>query len=422
MSMKWRASIIFVIAIAALGTGIFLLWFFKHKGHVGTEGTIKIGILHSLTGVMAVTEKPVVDAALFAIDENNKSGGVLGKKIVPVVADGKSDWPTFALEAERLISKEQVTVIFGGITSASRKMIKAVVEKYNSLLFYPAQHEGIETSPNIVYLGSSANQQAIPAVSWCLQNLGNRLFLVGSDYIYPRVINSIIGVTAAARDATVVGEEYISLNEENIDYVIKKIIETQPDVIINSVVGKDNIRLFKALRKAGISAEKMPTMSLTVTETELAKFAFDEMIGDYGTQNYFQSLNTPVNNNFVAKFKEKYGAQKVISSHMANAYLALYFWKNAVTKAQSTDSSAVREQLRGAALSTPEGIISIDRTSLYTWKPVLIGKIFPSKQFGIVWNSLSTIAPLPYPPLQTKEHWDNLLERLYAQWGNKWWK
>ena len=420
MSMKWRASII--IFTFMLCAGLLLLWLFYKQGQKDTDDVIKIGVLHSLTGAMAVSEKMLIDSATLAVEEINESGGLLGKKLELVVSDARSDWPTFAKEAEKLIQEDQVLVIFGGYTSVSRKMIKTFVEKFNTLLFYPTQYEGLEASPNIIYMGSTANQQIIPAVTWCLQNLGKRFFLVGSNYIYPHATNSIIKTLLAAREGTVVGEEYISFGQKNVDKVIHKILEAKPDVIINNIVGEDNSLFFKALRKAGISSEKIPTMNLTVTETELAALNIDEMTGDYGAQNYFQSLDTPANNKFVEKFKKKFGADRAISSSMQNAYAAIYFWKNAVTKAQTLDTDAVREQLRNAVLSTPEGIISIDGPTLDTWKPLLIGKIFPNKQFGIVWNSVSTIAPLSYPPLMTKEHWDNLLERYYNEWGEKWWK
>lgn len=420
MPIKWPRVIIFIVLFAVLGAALLLLLFFLPTKSKDVDDIIKVGILHSLTGPMAGSEKPIVDAAQLAIDEINESGGVLGKKIVAVVADGKSDWPTFAQEAERLITEDQVKAIFGCWTSASRKMVKPVVEKYNNLLFYPVQHESLETSQNIVYLGSSANQQAIPAVSWCLQNLGQRLFLVGTDYIYQHAINSIIKDLVAARYGSVVGEEYISLAQADIDNVINKIKETKPEVIISTINGKENDRFFEALTKAGFSSERMPTMSLSVTETELAEFNIDAMIGDYATQNYFESLNTPANKAFVNKFKEKYGADRVISSPMQNAYSALYFWKNAVFRAETTDTDAVRVKLRDSAFSAPEGIVSIDAKTLHAWKPVLVGKIFHNKQFGIVFNSVSTLEPLTYPPFRTKKEWDEMLEYWYKKWGNRW--
>ena len=420
MSRRLRALIIGLIFIIALATGLGL-WYFSAKHRKEFEGTIKVGILHSMTGAMAVTEKPIIDAVLLAIDEINGQGGLLHKKIIPVIRDGKTDWPTYATEAERLIKEEKVTAIFGAYTSASRKMVKPIVEEHNSLLFYPAQYEGLETSKNIVYLGATANQQAIPATIWCLQNLGKRFFLVGSDYVYPRAIHSIIRHVVSARNGSVVGEEYISPKQNNFADIIDKIITASPDVIINNIVGEQNNPFFKALRVAGISSEKIPTMSLVVTETELAEFNIDALIGDYGAQNYFQSLNTPTNNRFVSAFKKKYGANRVISNHMENAYLGVYFYKFAVTLAQTTETDAVREQLSKVALNAPEEIISIDKNQ-HIWKAVLIGKIFPNKQFGIVWNSVSTIPPNPYPPFESIKYWDDMLARIFVQYGNKWWK
>lgn len=419
MAMKWRKAIIFIVIGAGLSIGIALILVFSIKPK-DREETIKIGILHSLSGFMEISETPIIDAALLAIDEINETGGLLGKKLVPVIVDGKSDWPTFSQEAERIITQEQVKAIFGCWTSASRKMVKPVVEKYNILLFYPLQYEGLESSPNIIYLGPTANQQAIPAVTWVLNNIGRRLFLVGSDYIFQRAINSIIKDLVYARNGLVVGEEYISLSEADIDKVIQKIIKTKPDAIINTINGKENDRFFSTLRQAGFSSEKMPTMSMSITETELAAYDIDAMIGDYSAQNYFESINTPANKIFVENFKKKYGAHRVISSPMQNTYAALYFWKNAVTKAQTTETDVVRETLRNAALSAPEGIISISRSTLHAWSPVFIGKIFPNKQFGIVFNSISTIEPLIYPPFRTKEEWEKLLGYWYNKWGNKW--
>lgn len=422
MPVKWPKAMIFVVVIIALVAALILLLIFWRPSNKESQ-IIKVGILYSLTGVLAGTEKPIVDTALLAIDEINEKGGILGKKIVPVIVDGKSDWPTFAREAERLIKEEQVEVIFGSVTSAARKTLQPVVEKYDILLFYPVQYEGLESSPNIIYLGSTANQQAFPAVTWSLQNLGKSFFLVGSDYIYQRAANALMTDLIHAHSAKVVGEEYVSLtkvNDIDVDRIIKKIKQTKPEIIINTISGSENARFFKALRKAGISSEKIPTISLCVTETELDAWDIDSMSGDYAAQNYFQSLQTVANKTFVEKFKRKFGAERVISSSMQNGYASLYFWKNAVEKAQTFETHAVRENLRGAAFGAPEGVININKDNLHTWMPVLIGKIFPNRQFGIVFNSVSTIEPLIYPPFRTKEYWDNLLKHWYAKWDNKW--
>lgn len=422
MSKRWRVLVILLIIAVFLAAGIWLVLNYSLARNKNTKEIIKIGILHSLTGSMAVTEKPMVDIELMAIDEINENGGLLGKKIVPVIRDAKSDWPTFAKEAEWLILEEKVSAIFGAVTSASRKLVKPIVEKYNILFFYPAQYEGIETSPNIIYLGATANQQVIPGVIWCLNNLGKRFFLLGSDFIYPRAVNNIVKELLIGRDGIVVGEIYISPDQENFDSIIKKISETKADVILNNIIGEQNEPFFAALRKAGISSEKIPTMSFTITETELAAFRIENFIGDYATQNYFQVVDTPANNFLIKQFKKKYGANRVISNHMENAYIALYFWKFAVANAKTTATDKVREQLSNVALRAPQDVIQIDRTTQHTWQPVLIGKIFPNKQFGIVWDSINTIRPLPYPPLRSKEYWQHMLEKIYLSYNNKWWR
>lgn len=415
MTQKKRLIILVVAGIIALLAGFFLV--FKIKK---TTEVIKVGVLHSQTGPMAITEKPLIEAAIWAIEDINAMGGLLGKKVVPVIADGKSDWPTFANEAKRLITEEKVVAIFGCYTSASRKLVKEVVEKYNSLLFYSVQFEGLEVSPNIVYLGATANQQTIPAVLWTLQNLGKKLFLIGLDAFYPRVTNAIIKDLLAAKEGEVVGEAYAGYEQKNFDGIVQKIIRAQPQVIFNTLTGEANAHFSKALRGAGISTEKIPTMSISVTETELQDLNINDMIGDYSVQNYFESLDTPASKQFIMLIKQLAGKEQPISNVIENVFVGFRFWKNAVQRAGTTETNAVRAQLSERALSTAEGIISIDKKTQYTWKPVIIGKIFANKQFGIIWNSVSTIEPLPFPPLRTQEQWEQLLKDLYAQQGNKW--
>lgn len=415
MAKKKLFALLVIILLACLGAGLFLLFQVKKPIQV-----IKVGILHSQSGPLAVTEKPLVDMALWAIEDLNAKGGLLGKKVVPIIADGKSDWPTFAREAERLINDEKVVAIFGCYTSASRKMVKEVVEKYNNLLFYSVQFEGLETSPNIVYLGATANQQTIPAVIWTLQNLGKKIFLVGYDALYPKVTSRIIKDILAAKDGEIVGEAYTSYEQTNYDGIVKKIIETKPQVIFNLLAGEAHAHFSGALRTAGISTEKIPTMSISVTESELHELNINDMIGDYSVQNYFQSLDTQANRQFIKRIKQLAGHDQYISNVMENVFVALRFWTDAVTRAGTTETNAVRAQLSERALSTAEGIISIDKKTQYAWKPVVIGKIFSNKQFGIIWNSVSTIEPLPFPPFRSKEQWEQLLHDLYAKHGNKW--
>jgi urea transport system substrate-binding protein len=264
-------------------------------GSSSSGDTIKVGILHSLTGTMAGSEKEVVDATKMAIDEINSAGGLLGKKIEPVVADGRSDWPTFAREAERLITQEKVAVVFGCWTSASRKTVKPVFEKHNHLLFYPVQYEGLEQSKNIIYTGAAPNQQIIPAVKWAFDNVGKRMFLVGSDYVFPRTANEIIKEQVKSLKGEIAGEEYVLLGSNQVDAIVKKIVDTKPDVILNTINGDTNVAFFKALRAAGITPQKIPTMSFSLAEAELTAMGSKELAGDYASWNYFQAIDSKQN-------------------------------------------------------------------------------------------------------------------------------
>jgi len=410
MFKKWYYVAIFVPLIIICG---IIIWYKQSVNRA--DGEIKVGILHSLSGPMAAAEKYIVDTTLMAIDEINQEGGLLGKKIVPIIADGKSDSDVFAKESERLITKEKVVALFGGGVSSTRKKIKDEVEKYNSLLFYPHRYEGLESSANIVYTGATANQQIVPGLIWCMQNFGKNFFLVGNhlskeNYITEMATRQIIKDLIFAYDGHLVGEESVDLESKDIDSIVKNIYMKQPDVIINILEGEVNSVFFKAMRGQWLT-EKIPTISINVTEVELTVFNIDQMVGDYAVQSYFQSLDTEENVSFVERFKKRYGADRVISNPMENAYISVYFWRNAVERAQTTEINEVRKHLRELTFSAPEGVISVDKKNQHTWKPVLIGKIFPSKQFGIVWNSNSTTRPLPYPPFRTKEQWQQLLDQ-----------
>ncbi|MGH8659546.1 MAG: urea ABC transporter substrate-binding protein, partial [Gammaproteobacteria bacterium] len=267
----------------------FTGWHFGSQISLGGE-PIRVGILHSLTGTMAISETSVAEATVMAIEEINQQGGLLGRKIEPRVVDGRSDWPTFAKEAERLITEENVSAIFGCWTSACRKTVKRVVEKYNHLLLYPVQYEGLEQSPYIVYTGAAANQQLIPAVKWCFDHLGRKLFLIGSDYVFPRTANAIIKDHIAALKGKVLGEEYILLGSGDVKGVVRKIAQTRPDVILNTINGDTNVAFFKELRTAGITPKEIPTMSFSIAEDELRILGAAEMAGDYASWNYFQSI------------------------------------------------------------------------------------------------------------------------------------
>ncbi|HYW21958.1 MAG TPA: urea ABC transporter substrate-binding protein [Nodularia sp. (in: cyanobacteria)] len=381
---------------------------------------IKVGILHSLSGTMAISEKSVVDATLLAITEINHQGGVLGRKVQPIVVDGASNWQTFAQKAEELIVKEKVVTVFGCWTSASRKTVTPVFNKYNHLLIYPVQYEGLEDSPNIVYTGAAPNQQIIPAVKWSFDNLGNKFFLVGSDYIFPRTANAIIKDQVTALQGKILGEEYILLGSKDVAGVVKKIVETQPDIILNTINGDSNIYFFQALKNAGITADKIPTISFSLAEEELSNISITDMVGNYAVWNYFQSIDNPSNHDFIQKFKQKYGKDRVTSDPIEAAYFGVHLWAQAIKDAGTDDVNAIREHIQDQSFLAPEGIVYVDPENHHTWKTVRVGKIKADGQFEIVWNSDKPIRPRPYPLSRSKAEWEIFVKSLYQGWNNNW--
>jgi urea transport system substrate-binding protein len=357
---------------------------------------------------------------LLAFDALTAAGGVLGRRIEPIVADGRSDWPTFFREAERLISREQVAVVFGCWTSASRKTVKPVFEKYDHLLFYPLQYEGLEQSPNIIYTGAAPNQQIIPAVKWSFDHLGQRFFLVGSDYVFPRTANAIIKAQLLALGGTIVGEEYLRLGSHEVETVVQKIAKSQPTVILNTINGDSNVAFFNALRRAGITPARIPTVSFSLAEDELRRMDARTMTGDYAAWNYFQSVDSPENSRFVNAFRTRYGQNRVTDDPMEAAYFGVQMWARAVTAAGTTDQREVRKALRNQSLAAPEGIVTIDADTQHTWKVVRVGKIQASGQFEIVWSSRKPIRPIPYPSFRTRAQWESFLTELQNGWGGAW--
>jgi urea transport system substrate-binding protein len=373
--------------------------------------------LHSLTGTMAISEKSVVDATLLAIDEINASGGLLGRRLEAVVIDGKSDWPSFASGAETLITQKKVSVIFGCWTSASRKMVKPIVEQYDHLLFYPVQYEGLEQSPNIIYTGAAPNQQITPAVKWSKKHLGKRFYLAASDYIFPRAANTLIKKQLMALGAEIVGEYYLPLGSSSVAKMIDDIASSQADVILNTINGDSNLAFFEQLHNKGI---EIPVMSFSIAEDELQHLNIETMVGHYSAWNYFQSLDSKVNQRFVANFKKSYGANRTTNASMEAAYSGVHLWAKAVIHAQTDDVSTVRQALKGENYLAPEGKVTISTLNNHLWKPLHIGQVKADGQFKIVWSQTEPIRPLPYPSYRTRQSWQRYLDTLYQNWGNSW--
>ena len=361
--------------------------------------TIKVGILHSLSGTMSISEVSVKDATLLAINEINAAGGIMGKQIEPIIEDGASDWPTFAEKARKLIQQDQVAVVFGCWTSASRKAVLPVFEELNGLLFYPVQYEGLESSPNIFYTGAEPTQQIIPGVDFLLKELSaKKIYLLGSDYVFPRTANLIIKAQLEAEGAELAGEEYVPLGGTEFSTIISKIQEAAPDAIFNTLNGDSNVAFFKQFKDAGYTAETLPVISVSVAEEEVRGIGPENIAGHYTAWNYYQTTDTPENTKFVAAYKAAYGEDRVTADPIEAGYFGVYLWKAMVEKAGSTEVDKVREAAKSGEIeyAAPEGLVKVDPETQHTYKYVRIGQINAEGLIDEVSGSTEPVKPDPF--------------------------
>jgi urea transport system substrate-binding protein len=386
-----RASVL--VVAAALGASAF-----SAAPSSAASGTVEVGVLQSLTGTMAISEVTVKNATLLAIDQINAKGGVLGKQIVPIVEDGASDPSMFAQKAQKLIEQDKVVTVFGGWTSASRKAMLPVFERFHGLLWYPVQFEGNECSPDIMYSGAQPNQQILPALEWAEQKGDKSIFLLGSDYVFPRTANLILKKHIVHDGGTVAGEEYVPLGGSDFSAVINKIKVAKPQIIFNTLNGDSNVSFFKQMAAAGLPSSKLPVMSFSIAEQEAKAIGPSLLEGSYAAWNYFQSLPDPVNKKFVAAYQAKYPGSPV-DDPMAHGYLDVYEWAAAVTKAGSFDP----EKVRKAAVTLAYSDVGLGETKFARNQSLVqtgyVGQLMPDGQFKILWQSKGPIAPVPYDPL-----------------------
>jgi urea transport system substrate-binding protein len=360
-----------------------------------SEETVKVGVLHSLSGTMSISEVAVRDAELLAIKEINAAGGVLGRQIEPIEEDGASDWPTFAEKAEKLLTVDEVSAVFGGWTSASRKAMLPVFEGLDGLLFYPVQYEGLEASPNIFYTGATTNQQIIPGLDYLKEQGLTRVYLVGSDYVFPRTANKIIRAYAEANGMEILDEAYLPLGETDTATLVSKVEEAAPDVVFNTLNGDTNVAFFKEFTAKGITAEDIPTLSVSVAEEEVSGIGVDNIVGHLVAWNYYQTTDTPENAEFVEAFKAEYGEDRVVADPIEAGYNAVYIWAAAVEAAGSFDVEAVREAAKGLELDTPEGTVTVSDWNQHISKTARIGRINAEGLIDEVWASDGPIEPDP---------------------------
>ncbi|WP_407318919.1 urea ABC transporter substrate-binding protein [Isoptericola halotolerans] len=364
---------------------------------VDTSGdTVKIGFLNSLSGTMAISEQTVHDSLQLAAAEINADGGVLGKELEIVTEDGQSEPTVFAEKATKLITSDCVAAVFGGWTSASRKAMLPVFESDDSLLFYPVQYEGLESSPNIFYTGATTNQQIVPALDYLAEQDVESLYLVGSDYVFPRTANKIIDAYAEAHGIEVVGEEYAPLGHTDFSTIVNKVKSADADAVFNTLNGDSNVAFFKEYSNAGLVPADMPVMSVSIAEEEIGGIGVENVEGQLTAWNYYQTVDTPENAAFVEAFQAEYGADRVTSDPMEAAYDSLHLWRGMVEKAESFDVADVQEAADGVSFDAPEGTVTVNGDNHHIAKTALVGRIGADGLIHTEWSSDGPIEPDPF--------------------------
>ena len=364
------------------------------------EDTIKVGVLHSLSGTMAISETTLKDTMLMLIDEQNKNGGLLGKQLEAVVVDPASDWPLFAEKARELIEKEKVAAIFGAWTSVSRKSVLPVIEELNGLLFYPVQYEGEESSKNVFYTGAAPNQQAIPAVDYLMDEVGaERWVLAGTDYVYPRTTNKILEAYllaqgVAAEDIMI---NYTPFGHSDWQSIVAEIKQFggagKKTAVVSTVNGDANVPFYKELANQGVSAEDIPVIAFSVGEEELSGFDTSPLVGHLAAWNYFMSVESDANDEFIEAWQSFIDSEdRVTNDPMEAHYIGFNMWVKAVEKAGTTDTDAVEAAMIGISVPNLSGGYSSMMPNHHITKPVLIGEIQDDGQFEIVWETSGLVA------------------------------
>jgi urea transport system substrate-binding protein len=377
--------------------------------------TIKVGILHSLSGTMAISETALKETALMTIDEINKSGGVMGKKLEAVVVDPASNWPLFAEKSRQLLSKDKVDVVFGCWTSVSRKSVLPVFKELNGLLFYPVQYEGEELEKNVFYTGAAPNQQAIPAVEYLMSKDGGsakRWVLLGTDYVYPRTTNKILRAFLKSKgvaDADIM-EEYTPFGHSDYQTIIAKIKkfagEGKKTAVVSTINGDSNVPFYKELGNAGLKASDVPVVAFSVGEEELRGVDTKPLQGHLAAWNYFQSIKNPQNAKFIKMYRDwakknklPNAATVVTNDPMEATYIGIHMWKQAVEKAKSTDVDKVIAAMGGQTFKAPSGFVAkMDEKNHHLHKPVFIGEVKADGQFNVVWKTKGPVRAQPWSP------------------------
>jgi urea transport system substrate-binding protein len=362
--------------------------------------TIKVGVLHSLSGTMAISETTLKDTILMLVEDQNAKGGVLGKQLEAVVVDPASNWPLFAEKARGLIEKDKVDVIFGSWTSVSRKSVLPVIEELDSVFFYPVQYEGEESSKNVFYTGAAPNQQAIPAVDYLMNDIGvERWVLAGTDYVYPRTTNKILKAYLKSKgvaDSDIM-INYTPFGHSDWQTIVSDIktfgSEGKSTAVVSTINGDANIPFYKELGNQGVSASDIPVIAFSVGEEELSGLDTGPLVGHLAAWNYFMSVDAEENDEFINKWTSFIGDEdRVTNDPMEAHYIGFNMWVKAAEKAGTTDSAAIQDAIIGVTTPNLSGGVSAMMPNHHITKPVLIGEIQSDGQFDIVWSTSGLVA------------------------------
>jgi len=417
-TIAWRLRRLGTVALAASALGL------AGSAALAEKAPIKVGVLHSLSGTMAISETTLKDTVLMMIQDQNAKGGILGRKLVPVVVDPASNWPLFAEKMKELLVKEKVAVVFGCWTSVSRKSVLPVVEKNNGMLFYPVQYEGEESSRNVFYTGAAPNQQAIPAVEYLMgEDGGNvkRWVLLGTDYVYPRTTNKILRAFLKAKgvkEADIL-ETYTPFGHSDWQTIVASVkkfaSQGKKTAVISTINGDANVPFYKELGNQGIKAEDIPVIAFSVGEEELSGIDTKPLVGHLAAWNYFMSVKKPENAAFITKWhKFIKSAKRVVNDPMEAHYIGFQMWVQAVEQAGTTDVDAVRQAMYGQTAKSLTGYTVTMNTNHHLSKPVMIGEIQPNGQFEIVWQTKGVVKG---------DAWSNFIpasSKLTADWTYPW--
>jgi urea transport system substrate-binding protein len=397
--------------LAAAGAGVAVAHGVPSIISAQGKEPIKIGVLHSLSGTMAISEVSLRDVVLMAVDEINAKGGVMGRPIQPIVVDPASNWDLFAEKAKQLLLQDKVAVVFGCWTSVSRKSVLPVFENNNGLLFYPVQYEGEECSKNVFYTGATPNQQLIPGAEYLMSKEGGaykKFYLLGTDYVFPRTANKILRAFLVAKGvpADNIAEEYTPFSHQDYQTIVGKIKRFSSGgnaCVLSTINGDSNVPFYKEFANQGLRSENAPIMAYSVAEDELRGMDTSALVGHLAAWNYFQSVDTPANKKFVNAFKEYAqkkglpgGTKRVTDDPMEAAYFGVHIWKQAAEKAKSLDVDAVRKAVYGQTFAAPVGTIKMHEYNQHTYRPVLIGEILKDGQFKIISRTKTNVEPEPW--------------------------